>query len=285
MKNLLIPAAVALTAGSAAADHTLGYMFNDASGPAAADGSASTGGSPFLNFNGSSMLGADGSGVSGLAGDRAFDNSSASTMGGVTSAGGRGQHSADFEPIDTLTSFTLQGWFRTDGSTSIGNNATLFDNSNSATSGFNLRGTGATAGALTLSVNNGSVISSTSYGATQEWVYFAVTYDGTAVQPGPNVFFYQGSTSSSVTQVSSGTLIAGAVNNDASVFGIGGENPFGSLNTFAFDGFLDNMRIWDEVLDASALESVRVGDAVPAPGAALTLAAGGLFASRRRRTA
>src|SRR3990167_8181136 len=59
---------------------------------------------------------ADGLGVSGLTGDRAFDNTASTDMGG---SGGRADQ-ADLAAIDTLTSFTLQGWFKTDGSTAIG---------------------------------------------------------------------------------------------------------------------------------------------------------------------
>lgn len=289
MKSILtrsIPAcALALAASSATAGHTLGYQFNDFSGPAAADGGASANGAPFLSFAGDASLGGAGSGVSGLSFDRAYDGTAANTMGGVTSAGGRAQHSGDVQAIDTLTSFTLAGWFKTDGSTSIGNNATILNNNSSATSGYNLAGTGATAGSLSLSVNNGSISSGAEYLDTQSWVFFAVTYDGTAVQPGPNVSWYKGTEGDSVSMVSMGTMIAGAVNDDGQALTVGGENPFGSLNTFAFDGFLDNLRIWDNVLDAGQLDGVRLGDLnpVPTPGSMGLLAMAGLVGVRRRR--
>src|SRR3972149_4055276 len=59
---------------------------------------------------------ADSLGVSSLTGDRAFDNTASTSMGGN---GGMAEQ-ADLAAIDTLTSFTLQGWFKTDGSTAIG---------------------------------------------------------------------------------------------------------------------------------------------------------------------
>ena len=59
---------------------------------------------------------ADSLGVSGVTGDRAFDNTASTSMGG---SGGMAEQ-ADLAAIDTLTSFTLQGWFKTDGSTAIG---------------------------------------------------------------------------------------------------------------------------------------------------------------------
>jgi fibronectin-binding autotransporter adhesin len=281
----LTAGALTIAATSASAGHTLGYQFNDLSGPAAADGGASTNGAPFLSFAGDAMLGGAGSGVSGFSYDRAYDGTSANTMGGVTSAGGRAQHSSDVQAIDTLTSFTLAGWFKTDSTSSIGNNATIFNNNASATSGYNLAGTGATPGSLTLSVNNGSISSGAEYFDTQSWVFFAVTYDGTAVQPGPNVSWYKGTQGDSVSMVSIGTMIAGAVNDDGQALTVGGENPFGSLNTFAFDGFLDNLRIWDEILDGGQLEGVRMGDLnpVPTPGSMGLLAMAGLISVRRRR--
>src|SRR3990172_8404373 len=142
---------------------------------------------------------ADGLGVSGLTGDRAFDNTASTSMGG---SGGRADQ-ADLAAIDTLTSFTLQGWFKTDGSTAIGggigiSKAVLIHNTSGIAVnavGFELFGQ---QGDLKLAVD-GSNASTSEYGDTQSWVFFAVTYDGTLASN--NVKFYKGSRTSTVTQL------------------------------------------------------------------------------------
>src|SRR5206468_1225590 len=58
-------------------------------------------------------LGPDGSGVSGHSGDRAFVN----VLVGTT--GGRANHAADDNAIDTLTSFTVSGWLKSNGTSAL----------------------------------------------------------------------------------------------------------------------------------------------------------------------
>ena len=179
-----------LATAPAHASHLLGYGFNETGTSAAADGSASTAGSPTLNLIGNSGSPADlhagpGSGVSGAPGDRAFDNT-AST--GILTAS-RGQHAADFNPIDGLTSFTLGGWFKlpSTATESIGRQAALIENGTISVldplAGFRLRGgSRADSGTLELRVNRDFEVESTAaYTEIGEWVNFAVTYDGTQV--------------------------------------------------------------------------------------------------------
>src|SRR3972149_6706950 len=95
----------------------LEYKFNETGSTAPSTGSNAT----VLILKDSSgaatdLHSADSLGVSGLAGDRAFDNTASTSMGG---SGGMAEQ-ADLAAIDTLTSFTLQGWFKTDGSNAIG---------------------------------------------------------------------------------------------------------------------------------------------------------------------
>ena len=207
---------------------------------------------------------ADSLGVSGLTGDRAFDNTASSSMGG---SGGRADQ-ADLVAIDTLTSFTLQGWFKTDGSTAIGggsgsSQAVLLHNtsgSGGSAAGFQLFGQ---QGDSKLAVDNGNA-STSEYGDTQSWIFFAVTYDGSSTSD--NVKFYKGSASSEVTLVATQTINKGQVNSDTSGLGIGNES---GNNGSPFDGYLDNVRVYGSqgdnsgVLTLTQLESIRAGDVPP----------------------
>ena len=207
---------------------------------------------------------ADGLGVSGLTGDRAFDNTASSDMGG---SGGRADQ-ADLAAIDTLTSFTLQGWFKTDGSTAIGggsgsSQAVLLHNtsgSGGSAAGFQVFGQ---QGDSKLAVDNGNA-STSEYGDTQSWIFFAVTYDGSSTSN--NVKFYKGSASSEVTLVTTLTIDKGRVEDDTGGLGIGNES--GSNNS-PFDGYLDNVRVYGSqgdnsgVLTLTQLDSIRAGDVPP----------------------
>ncbi|MDO8094963.1 MAG: Ig-like domain-containing protein, partial [Candidatus Brocadiales bacterium] len=209
---------------------------------------------------------ADSLGVSGVTGDRAFDNTASTSMGGT---GGRADQ-ADLAAIDTLTSFTLQGWFKTDGSTAIdgvtgSDRAVLLQNGEGFTgntNGFQLFGH---QGNLKLRVDNGDAEApELAYGGTQSWIFFAVTYDGSSTAN--NVKFYKGSASSEVTLVATETIDMGQVGSEAVGLGIGNES--GSSGS-PFDGYLDNVRVYGSqgdnsgVLTLAQLDSIRAGDVPP----------------------
>ncbi len=116
-----------------------------------------------------------------------------------------------------------------------------------------------------------------SYSETGEWVMFAATLDATtgAWQ------FFKGKAGSPVASVASGT--AGALNGMAitapnSKFYIGnsGSESGSFLQARAFNGFLDDMRVFDSVLTAGELEQYRLADLanVPEPCAAWLLVLG-----------
>ena len=272
-KRLVVVAAgvVAICPSAVQAALLLNYSFNDAAGAATASATGTLAGTaPVLGIVAPAAIGADGTGVSGAASDRALNNAAASGMGGTAnSSGGRATHAADFNSIDGLLKFTVSGWFKTDSTTPLGGNAILVAN-RSGVAGFDLHGDPNTPGNLILAVDNGSNTSA-GFGATQQWVNFAVTYDGTILQPGPNVFFYAGGINTPLTLVGSGTNTNGSGNDPASdetmPLSIGSRVLFGTTDADPFDGFLDSIRIWDDVQPIAVLQANRLTDAgtVPEP--------------------
>ena len=222
---------------------------------------------------------ADGAGVSGLSGDRAFDNTASSRMGkgdGSQNAGDIANQS-DLDAIDKLASFTLQGWFKTVPGKTIGEFARLFDNHNDQVSpqgGFELYGGRnvngpVDPGKLSLLVNGGQASTTTaSYQEQNTWVFFAVSYDATLTTN--NVKFYKGTKTSPVILIDTLSLNKGTVNDEPTGLGLGNRDRRPSIPTQVqerpFDGFLDNMRIFGAptgnggVLSLSELEALRARD-------------------------
>src|SRR5438105_3496311 len=231
-------------------------LFNEAGANAANTGSSTSGPALFTDSTGAiaDLHSVNGGGVSGFAGDRAFDNSAATGMGS-SGSGGRGRQPYD-DATDGLVSITLQGWFK--ASSVIGSLARIFAKQ-SANTGFLLLATGS--GVLSLEINNvARSISSGQYSEIGQWVFFAVTYDGTATTN--NVRFYKGSTITPVALLETRTLNQGkAATNNA---GVTYANADGLQRPL--DGFLDNLRIFGSKTDgrgamtASQLEWFRNKD-------------------------
>ena len=172
-----------------------------------------------------------GLGASGRTGDRAFDNRSTAGMGSTTGPAAR---VAPRDWFGGLEAITLTGWFRTDGTQTLGNGASLIEHASTA-GGWSLRAN--TAGALTLNLNSGtnsgSATSNAVFTATDAWTFFAVTFDA---RPSSNeVTFYVGSESADVTPA--GTRSLGVSVTAASV---ASDLLIGS----GFDGLLDNLRLF-----------------------------------------
>ena len=262
----------------------LSYAFNDTGTTTAATGTTSNAGSPNLSLETGAdavdLHGSDGSGVSGLPGDRALDLSSANGMGGAANfSGGRAMSATNVDAIGGLSQFTISGWFKTAAGQPIGNNATLVNNQSNVLDGFALYGDPNHPGALTLAFNDSTVTSTNAFNLTQQWVNFAVTFDGSIGQPGPNVFFYMGTQTSPLIAVGSGLITppSGTTGSDNAPLSIGGIafTPTGA-NIFPFAGLLDDIRIYDSVVPLAVLDSQRMADtvAVPEPSGLLL----GLFA-------
>lgn len=198
--------------------------------------------------------GAAGSGVTGLPHDRTFDNTASTDMGG-DGLGGRAV-ATEHITFPVMDSFTVSGWIRTAPGVEFGRFARLFwwDSSNQVFLFFN---------GASLAFKGHSVGTYDSFPPTEEWVFFAATYDGTA--DADNVRFYRGTRSSAVTQVQVATISAGR--NVAFPQGqlMLGNNPVGSLPTQPCDAWMDNFRVHlasgtAGALGLTELEALRVHD-------------------------
>ena len=261
----------------------LSYNFDEAGTQAFATGSAATAGAPALTIMGSGAArGAPGSGVTGKASDRAFDN----TLGSGIFGGGEAAHAGDFQPIDALNSFTLTGWYYiAPGGEAIGRQASLIENinyqaSSSTQGGYGVTGaSSANAGALRVRVNEVTGVESApgTYADVGKYVNFAVTYDGTLGV----VNFYKGLVNQPVTLVGTAAYAKGPVADESQPL-ILGESSGGSSLTFnPFNGLIDDVGIYGQALTLPQIEALRQS-VVPEP---TTLAALGLSTMllRRRR--
>jgi len=242
---------------------------------------------------------ADGGGLSGLSGDRAYDNTAAVGMG-VFNAGPIARHNADNNSIDALSAFTLTGWLKP--ASTIHGNAAIFSNQDSVSEpdkGFTL--SAGPGGALQLQVDpsggTGVATSRASYTGT-DWFFFAVSYDGTLTSN--NVFFYKGTQTSGIVQIDSPlTINKGALDDESQIFALGNYTAPTSDPRFPgngpMDALLDNMRIFGSksdgagVLGLGDLEFIRQADtlnhSIPEPSTLVLLCMGvvALLALRTRR--
>lgn len=247
----------------------LAYYFDDTGTASESSGTTNPATTPTgtLTLLGVSQTATDlhssgGLGVSGDPSDRALDLTAATAMGntstGLSPAAKITPHPAT---IGGLTSFTLQGWFKTDGASVIGSTAYLFHVNN--TGMISLRSE--SSGVLRLYVD-GIAVSSASgaYNSAATWTYFAVTYDGTLTAN--NVKFYTGRSTAAVSLVSTHTLNAGPVGSFGTQPLIIGNSAGGNR---PFDGLLDNVRLFGSTADGSGvlpladLEAFRQADTTP----------------------
>jgi prepilin-type N-terminal cleavage/methylation domain-containing protein/prepilin-type processing-associated H-X9-DG protein len=251
------------------------YTFNETGTSAANAAGGAALGMFDAGANATDLHGAAGSGVSGQAGDRAFNpGPQVEAMGSLNNATDvYGQ--ATLGSALALTSFTITGWYKAE--TAPGGSARLFVTNNS---NVNLFFSGSN---LQLNVDNVGVSSNNvNYQAVGSWVFFAVSYDSTLGTS--NTRFYVGSTSGAATSVSTQTLNQGAP--DGTISSIYLAN-LGNRDR-PFDGAMDDFRLYSGVLTPTAIETVRQEgiNNVPEPGAfVLSLLALSAVGLRRRQRA
>lgn len=252
------------------------------------------------------MHSADGLGVTGQAGDRAFDNRTATDMGSGYSSRADIADSASGSPVsnalDSLTNMTLTGWFRRD----VGANGTgtgmLFGNYGynpcCGTTGYELYYSNGSLGFISgkgPSAGYDQALSTAgAYSDADSWVFFAAVITGSGSCPSncPSVKFYKGTKTSAVTLVNTvsgaGVFQGGTPYPDFYYFTVGSAPYFSgasSLRTGSpFDGLLDEMRVYNSAITLSDLESLRAEAVVPVPGAVWLLGSAlATLAGLRRR--
>ena len=218
---------------------------------------------------------ADGTGVSGLAGDRAFDLTSATGMNlAGPYANFVSETHSDLAPLGALT---LAGWYKVANGADFNGAYVIRNNSDTPVfGGWSVNFT--SVGRMQFTVGNGTsspVVNSSNNAFTSNggnWVFFAVSWNGS------NATFYNGTVAGSATAVGSPAFSQTMVV-DSQAASIGRSN----LTTGALDGLLDDFKIYNTALDATQIEAVRVS-AIPEPSTFALLAAsfGALLFWRKR---
>ena len=251
----------------------LQYTFDDTGTSAASTGSITV---PLTLQNASGVAtdlhSAGGLGVSGLPGDRAFDNTGSTGMGSQ-GIGGVGLLAPRTLPV--LDSFTFTIW--------VGVASEIDFSARFLTAGsLNIEAAGirtSTAGEIGMFVNSTSgaeAISPIDYTLTNQWMFIAVSYDGTKTTN--NVTFYEGSKTTPVAQVGRVlTYNQGSASAGSNTLGVGNDST--TTNARPMDGYIDDLRLYASSTDGSGvltqtqLEGVRQADIqdVPEPSACVML--------------
>lgn len=207
--------------------------------------------------------------------DRSFDNTASLVMQGL---GGIALNTSDTS-VSQLKSWTVSGWYKTDGEQIFGNGGTVvvqspvcFNvNCNPGINavGFAVRGEWGNGFRTSVNgTNTGTGSSGNTWEDKHTWVFFAVTYDGT--QSIANLHYYRGYRNAteatthpvSTTETAFDTLDKGETLPST---GIAIGNRVDDMSR-AFDGYLDNIRVFGSRADGSGaltpaqIESIRKTD-------------------------
>lgn len=242
----------------------------------------------------------NGLGVSGKLGDYAFNNTGSDKMGGSGAIDGANAGHGGIALVNNgsaslagMNSYTISGWYNTANSTKPGNYARLIE---VGTTGIWFQvDSGVTTLQVTSIINpvsgntggtSNKLNSNTStLLSANEWVFFAVTFDGVA----GTMTLYSGTKDEGVLhKVTSVETTKGFVAT-ASNLGLSIGNSIGNANQRPFDGLLDNFRIWGEAtgaggaLSLSELQAVMTADLgnamIPEPATTALLLGMGLLAA------
>lgn len=119
-----------------------------------------------------------------------------------------------------------------------------------------------------------------SINADNVWAFIAISYDATSGFE--NVRYYVGDVTAGASLASITTVNAGTVNDSTAKFGVGYTDAAPNADT-APPGFLDDIRIYEGVLQPAEVEGIR-NENVPEPGSGSLIAIGclALAGSRNR---
>lgn len=206
----------------------------------------------------------------------------------------------DADKLDQLSQFTLTTWLNVNAYPS-GNHRLVAKQAGGAFGGFNWAMNAApNDGAvgpdnfrLGLFIGNNvsaggsdfaAIYSTVDVDAHDKWVFLATTYDGTT----GTVNFYIGDAVTGVSQLGASlSTIAITVDGGTARFGVGFTDAAPTSNTSVL-GLQDDIRVYSGVLDATALEAVRLEN-IPEPSTyaaifgGLALLAAGVVRYRRNR--
>ena len=191
-----------------------------------------------------------------------LDLTSTGAMGGAQ--GAFGNIAAASTSVSALSSMTVTGWFNAAATPT--SSAYVVRASTATNSGWQITFIGAQQ--MRLAVGDGTA--STNYnsnttafaGATNTWQFFSVSWTAAG-----GATWYGGSPTVSATAVGSNAT-ARSMNSNSYQLALGRS---GSGSGTAFYGYLDDLRIYNTALGASAIEAVRA-EAIPEPSSYAALA-------------
>ncbi|MBI1368360.1 MAG: PEP-CTERM sorting domain-containing protein [Planctomycetes bacterium] len=188
------------------------------------------------------------------------------------------------DDVDNLTKFTIALWFNPQSAIAANKRLIAKNDLSPNTSGFDWLFSNSSGG-LTISVNGTSIASSANAAVDLNvWHFMVVTYDGSLTTN--NVKFYTGAVASAVAQLgSTRTLNKGAVADNDDELRLGGTQR---SSTATPDALFDDVRIYNTVLDLTALETIRQEGitapvSAPEPTSLALLGIGVAAIARRRR--
>ncbi len=214
----------------------LAYSFDEGGVNNAVNG-GSLGSAANLIFTNGAVRTLSGQGVSTIIGDFAY-------LGSLST--GLARSASAVTGLNNRSQFTLTGWMRPSGTPGVHQ---IFGN-RSGTNGFALV-TAASYQELSLVAGNGASVTSTNgFFPGGVWTFYAITVDAT--NNGPDaVKFYYGTDSNSIflASLQSRSNFTGT--------GIGTNLQFGGNGTNAFQGRLDDFRLFGGLLSPMELEAIR----------------------------
>jgi hypothetical protein len=268
----LAAATVAASAVVADAALVLEYEFNGTT--------TSSGTAVDLTLANGAVLGAAGTGVTGAAGDQALDLTDAIGMGNGGDEGAGNGPIATASNVNVLSAgddFTVAGWYKTSGA-SIGGDTRLVSYGDG--NPFQLLGR---SGDLRFATGNGQnfQVGNDLTDDVDTWVFFAATFseDGLdALVDAGTVELFAGGIDTPVVSLGTSTITLNEQLGSNENFNVGNRDD----TRRPFDGFLDNIQVYNEALDLNALEAARA-EVIPEPTSIAAFGLMGLLGLRRRR--